>query len=787
MINVQFSLAQDSGPSWEFMASEGRYQEAYDYLKAQKDSPSFYLGILAFNAQLWNEALEHLTKAIKENKDMQDYSYMFRGRTLLALNENQRAADDFKKAESLTKNTYFKDLNIFYQAEALLQLKQWKKYLVLAKKVQKKIAKTEHYPALLWGQIVAEVGDGQGSRVCRKAKEIYIKFPSYSKIMDWGIQLHQNAVNGKKLNCLVTFAEQKLRLQRLSWSGLSDKALEEITSLQKNASSANEFYIDELMVNYLLQEGYVDQAQKILSKYSDSKKNDYDYLMLLGKVYSRSTEPQKGVIAYYQAYQLNPKASSASSALFQSGFLSYYSQDYVGALSKFNEFLEKFPQNKTASDVQWYSAWIFYLQKNYKQAEEKLNSILVQKEKKPRLWTEHKEDKIKYWLAMASYRQGETDKALQQFIDLTHDDSIGYYAVAAYQRVGQITKRGVASLKGGGASTVHENWWMSEAVAQGGKHKSEEEDVFPPADSFEQQVDALLSAEDLAEEALSKDLQIDPKRSQLPDDLRSIYFTNVEKTLQRAYHLARLGEDGLAYREILQTEGQKMTRAQKEWLLQAHQSVRSFNRSVVLADYFFSDEGQKLGLTHGSAYWKNIYPKAFENAVSIASRRTKVPMEFIWSIMRAETIYRPDAISPVGARGLMQIMPKTGRKIASLVGEDVDVDSLVRPYVSIKLGAYYLQRVLKKFKGNLALAAAAYNGGPHRVHAWMNLFGRLDLDEFIEHIPYQETRNYVKKVSKYYATYHLVYNQNSEAMKSLAQPIGFQLEGSVPTMETWEK
>lgn len=780
------SQSAETAASWEFLASEGRYEDAYTLLKTQGEKNSFYVGVMAFHAARWDDALEPLTQALKQNKEMTDYVHMYRGRTYLARKEYQKAADDFKKAEAASRTGHLKDLNMFYQAEALLQLKQWKKAQALYKKVQKKLSRTEYYPDVLWGQIVAEVNDGGGSKVCRKAKEIYIKYPSYSKIIDWGIQLNQNAVNGKKLNCLVTFAEQKLRLQRLSWSGLSEKSLEEITFLQKKTSPSNEFDVDELMVNYLLQEGYVDQAQKILAKYATKKKEDYDYLMLLGKVYSRSTEPQKGVEAYYQAYQLNSKPNLASPALFQSAFLSYFSQDYVGALAKFNEYVQKFPQNKTVSDVLWYSAWIQYLQKNYKVAEESFANILTLKEKKPRQWTEHKEDKIRYWQAMSIYRQGDAERALRQMTELTHDDSIGYYAVAAYQRIQQMSQRGVASLKGE-SSAIHENWWMPEALAKHDKKSSEDDDLSPAEDHFEDQVDALLSAEGQADEALSMDLKIDPKHSQLPDDLRSVYFTSLEKTVQRSYHLVRLGEDSLAYREILETEGQKLTRSQKEWLLQAHQSVRSFNRSVVLADHFFADEGRKLGLTHGAIYWKNIYPKAFENVVSLYSKRTKVPQEFIWSIMRAETIYRPDAVSPVGARGLMQIMPKTGRKIASLAGEDIEVESLVRPYVSIKLGSYYLQRVLKKFNNNLALAAAAYNGGPHRVHAWMNLFGRLDLDEFIEHIPYQETRNYVKKVAKYYASYNLIYNQNSEAMKALTKPLGFQLEGSVPTMETWEK
>ena len=156
--------------------------------------------------------------------------------------------------------------------------------------------------------------------------------------------------------------------------------------------------------------------------------------------------------------------------------------------------------------------------------------------------------------------------------------------------------------------------------------------------------------------------------------------------------------------------------------------------------------------------------------------------------MRAETIFRADAISPVGARGLMQVMPRTGRKLASLMGEELHgAEELLEPEVSIRFGSFYLQRLLKKFKGNVSLAAAAYNGGPHRVQAWMHYFGDSDLDEFIEHIPYLATRDYVKKVTKYYAVYNLLYKKKTNAADFLVKPIGFKIDGTIPTMETWER
>ena len=84
------------------------------------------------------------------------------------------------------------------------------------------------------------------------------------------------------------------------------------------------------------------------------------------------------------------------------------------------------------------------------------------------------------------------------------------------------------------------------------------------------------------------------------------------------------------------------------------------------------------------------------------------------------------------------------------------------------------------------MAAAAYNGGPHRVHKWVHQFGDLQMDEFIEHIPFKETRNYVQKVTRYFTLYNLLYNKDASASSWLAENVDLSIEGTPPTRETWE-
>src|SRR5690606_41923494 len=91
-----------------------------------------------------------------------------------------------------------------------------------------------------------------------------------------------------------------------------------------------------------------------------------------------------------------------------------------------------------------------------------------------------------------------------------------------------------------------------------------------------------------------------------------------------------------------------------------------------------------------------------------------------YAVVRRERAYRPDAASPVGALGLMQVMPQTGRQVASRLRVERPAGGLLDVDTNLKLGSAYLRAMLDRYNGNLALAAAAYNAGPHKVADWLN-------------------------------------------------------------------
>jgi soluble lytic murein transglycosylase len=124
----------------------------------------------------------------------------------------------------------------------------------------------------------------------------------------------------------------------------------------------------------------------------------------------------------------------------------------------------------------------------------------------------------------------------------------------------------------------------------------------------------------------------------------------------------------------------------------------------------------------------------------------------------AESDWNPRAFSRVGARGLMQLMPDTGRRLAGSLGVTVTSDDqLFDPTLNLRLGVAYLGELRRRFEGRLTLVLASYNAGEDEVSKWWARRAGDDIEEFIANIPFRETRRYVQRVYVYYAEYQRVY------------------------------
>ncbi|MEE9258806.1 MAG: lytic transglycosylase domain-containing protein, partial [Nitrospinaceae bacterium] len=159
-------------------------------------------------------------------------------------------------------------------------------------------------------------------------------------------------------------------------------------------------------------------------------------------------------------------------------------------------------------------------------------------------------------------------------------------------------------------------------------------------------------------------------------------------------------------------------------------------------------------------FWINFFPSAYSEFIRAETEKYDLDPWLVEGLIRQESMYNTQSLSPAGARGLMQIMPKTGKRLFERTHPDQPFhkDALFEPDLNIRLGVRYLNDLTRKLKGNGIHILITYNAGPKILKAWLRRFrGLKDMDVFIESIPYPETRGYVKHVMRNYGIYKNLY------------------------------
>jgi len=151
------------------------------------------------------------------------------------------------------------------------------------------------------------------------------------------------------------------------------------------------------------------------------------------------------------------------------------------------------------------------------------------------------------------------------------------------------------------------------------------------------------------------------------------------------------------------------------------------------------------------------YPQLFDEYVLEVSEKYNLEPELVWAVIREESHFRFDAVSKAGAMGLMQIMPSTGKDIAARLGMAITDNDLLNPEINIKLGAFYINSMLKMFNSDIDRAMAAYNGGPGNVKKWLESSFMTSDEDFPTAITFLETQEYITKVRNSYHVYKWLY------------------------------
>lgn len=215
---------------------------------------------------------------------------------------------------------------------------------------------------------------------------------------------------------------------------------------------------------------------------------------------------------------------------------------------------------------------------------------------------------------------------------------------------------------------------------------------------------------------------------------------NSNTVLIRAQALQQYGELAAARNEIIE--------------LAKHMDNRTVRQLAYWLDrHKFSFEA--IYLLGKARDWNDInirFPTPYNRQVQAASQLTGTEFTWIYAILRQESSMNPLAVSRAKAKGLMQLIPSTARRMAKDLGISLVGNAIFNPATNTKLGSKYLADMLARFD-SVALASAAYNAGPGRVQQWLGEHAADDMPLWIEKIPFNETRKYVKRILEYQQVY----------------------------------
>jgi soluble lytic murein transglycosylase len=785
--------------------NEQKFSEAFVELQALESIGAFSIGknpemlwlkgYLEYEIGKKQEARSDLTETMKAEIWRSDSAYY------LALLE--ASDDNYKKvlsyltlAEKNNTNLNMKSKIQYERIKALVKLKQWTEASIQLRKAERFFKNDIKYPDFLKlvAKVSLELHNNHGA--CKAIEKLYTKFPTDPIFLDKLPFIEKIEVYGSRLSCPVDnelFANHRRALF----------ALGQIASVNKEIDSWILFYHlegyekDLLISSKTVNDGNFVQALELLLKYYEAKKNQIPYLLLLGNVSARAGNVSLSIGSSYRIFQISRSSIQKRKVLFQAAIFSFQIQDYDGAQAKFERYIQSFDRSKNIIDAKWYIAWIQYLKGHYKESAELMADLLKETQRQKKANQYH--EKVQYWLAMSVFKAGEILKAKALFSDLVRSSSeISFYSLASQQRLiklNDLSKVPVASLINENVSTLRvafRNFFVNAQsfpesyipfqVSGFEEHESESEDR-SLASAAEEEDDDNDNIDDQADVSTSEIQDADGF-----ENSNIVPSAELQAKIEKARFLTSWGFEELGKSEYNDIEHYIFKNEKNKSVLEDYQKFKDYFRLSSLSYNVWFRKGAPR-LDPGSRYiWENMYPLAYNEDIKKWASEFNLPQALVWGIMKAESQYRPTVVSPVGAQGLMQIMPFTGKKVSELLGDNqFSAYSLKEPATAIKIGSKYLERMAVNFNNSVPLIAAAYNAGPHRVQNWIYNFGYLEIDEWIEHIPYNETRLYVKKVTSNYFAYLNLYGDAIKSKKiSLVDVVPVQINEPMPLVESWD-
>ncbi|MDP6038947.1 MAG: transglycosylase SLT domain-containing protein, partial [Candidatus Latescibacteria bacterium] len=442
-------------------------------------------------------------------------------------------------------------------------------------------------------------------------------------------------------------------------------------------------------------------------KESDSKVWQGRAQYELGHVYYRSRKYSTAERAFERAL----KVYGVPKALFEMGRCAIKRGHDLTATTRFREFVRLYPNLKGAAEALWQAGMAYERRGRHRDARKMFLALAKTYPKSPYA------DQAAWRAGFALYKTRQYTAAAKTFLRLARQTPEGYLRDQGYYWAGKCyQKLGKEEESEFWIQRASEGFPTSYYSARARAVLGGSENVYPEASQGEH----LAIGQSYAPSAyLFKG-----------DTLASIgLYRNAEREYDRARRVH--GHNLFALHD----------------LLQRFERVRAMHKALQVSAQIVMLERQQ-GMPMTLASFRRLYPTYYWGEINQAAEEMDLDPNLMIAIMRQESAFNNEAVSRVGARGLMQVMPATGRDMARLVKiKDFSTEDLIDPHTSILLGGKHLSDHMRSFRRDegrqLGLALSAYNAGLTAARRWSRRLTRRDVDEFVESIPYKETRNYV--------------------------------------------
>jgi len=491
-----------------------------------------------------------------------------------------------------------------------------------------------------------------------------------------------------------TFAEKKIRADLLLQARHYNDVVPEYRALLNEASSTDKPEVQVALAVALRRSGHDKEARDLLDPIAGaSAEVNARRIFTLEELARAKDDDSETIKQLGELRQVGPTSSWFEEGLLLAANMYLLNRDYDHAIDCYREIDQRFPTGKRAAYSHWKATWLSLRQARNEDAKKGFEEQIS---KYP---TSGEVPAALYWRGRLAEDDHDLGKARAYYIKLSDRFHSYYYADLARQRMDKL---------GSGDPTP------VPILAQ----------IPPP--SIPGKLEESASVPD--------------------DDLR----------VQKALLLQNGGLLDFAVRELqVAAPGAAWVTSETAHL---YQDSGRYDRAIEavkrIVPAYFSLDIDELP----RSYWEALFPRAFWTDVKRYSLQNGLDPFLVASLIRQESEFNPGAISRANALGLMQLLPKTGKTVArELHVRHYSESLLLVPNINLQLGTRHFRKLVDQYGGEVEYALAAYNAGDNRVQDWLNNGKYRDTAEFVESIPFSETREYVQAIMRNATVYRKLY------------------------------